>query len=536
MSVPVADLIKRRDAAWQRQMNWHSLYRDAYKYGMPQRNGYDEPAQGQQKGALEVFDSTAPTSVPRFASRLQDNLCPAFQRWVTFQAGPLVPKGQKQAVNRALQNVEERFFSVLDGSNFQTAFHEFGQDLCAGTGVMFVEEDRGNARYGVIRCQAIPQNEIAIEEGPYGTVEGFYRKHKLAYRLIPRTWKDAAPPEAIQKMIDDPQTCDQEIELDEMTYYDADKGYYCYDVIDCKSKMRILRKTRKYDECPFICARWMKASNEAHGRGPLIQALPDIKTLNKMVELILKNASLAVAGVYTGVNDGAFNPNTVKIVPGAVIPVGSNGGARGPSLQPLKSSADFNLAQIEREELRMGVKKTLLDNTLPPDTGPVRSPTEIAARLKELASDIGAAFGRIMYEFIQPFVQRVLGIMFRAGLLNDIGPVKVTGHLVQLKVTSPLARLQNSADVEAVLNWLAMIGQLGPEMVALGVKIEDLPQWFGEKLGVPAALMREQDEKDALTKQVAQLVAQQVAAAQQAQQPTTTAKPAPNQTPARRAA
>lgn len=537
MALTVEDKMARSKAAWRKQSQWESLYRDAYRFGMPQRNGFEQQVPGTQKGAYEVFDSTAVTAVPRFASRLQDNMCPAFQRWLKFEAGPMVPKNMRGKVNKTLQQVEERFFAILDQTNFTTAFHEFAQDLCAGTGIMFVEEDFGKARSAVYRCTAIAPNEAAIEEGTYGTVEGLYRKRKIAARLIEREWPDAVLTGRLKEAADDPQKCDDEVELEECIYFEPDDQKYHYDVIDCTDKASILRKERRYNEAPFICARWMKASNEVHGRGPLLQALPDIKTLNKVVELVLKNATLAITGVYTGVNDGVLNPAAVKIVPGAVIPVSSNGGVRGPSLQALQRSADFNVAELVMEDLRMGIKKMLLDNTLPPDTGPVRSPTEIAARLKELASDIGAAFGRIMFEFVQPFVNRVLGIMSRAGLLADIGEVKVTGYLVNLKVTSPLARLQNSQDVEAVLNWLAMIGQLGPEMVALGAKIEELPEWFGQKLGVPADLIREQGEREEIQTNVVQLIAaQQQAAAQQAQPPKTPEAPAPQATPARRAA
>ena len=68
----------------------------------------------------------------------------------------------------------------------------------------------------------------------------------------------------------------------------------------------------------------MKASNERYGRGPVLYALPDIKTLNKVVELTLKNASISIGGVFTAVDDGVLNPQTISIVPGAVIGVSSN--------------------------------------------------------------------------------------------------------------------------------------------------------------------------------------------------------------------
>ena len=100
------------------------------------------------------------------------------------------------------------------------------------------------------------------------------------------------------------------------------------------------------------------------------------------MELLLKNASLNIAGVYTAIDDGVLNPQTIRVAPGAVIPVASNGGSRGPSLQPLPRSGDLQLTQIVLGDLRANVKKILLDDSLPPDNMSARSATEIVERLK----------------------------------------------------------------------------------------------------------------------------------------------------------
>ena len=85
-----------------------------------------------------------------------------------------------------------------------------------------------------------------------------------------------------------------------------------------------------------------------------MQLLPDIKTLNKIVEFNLRNAALSISGIYTAADDGVINPYSVKLAPGAIIPVGSND-TRNPSLMPLNRSGDFNLAQLLRsEERRVG--------------------------------------------------------------------------------------------------------------------------------------------------------------------------------------
>ena len=40
-----------------------------------------------------------------------------------------------------------------------------------------------------------------------------------------------------------------------------------------------------------------------------------------LLSILLKNASLAISGIYTAADDGVLNPNNIKITPGAIIPV-----------------------------------------------------------------------------------------------------------------------------------------------------------------------------------------------------------------------
>lgn len=519
MTLKTEDLLKRSDAAWKKKQHWDSLYRDASKYGMPQRSQYETPQEGASKGS-EIFDSTAITGNQRFANRLQSNMCPAFQRWMMLEVGPFAKKSDATKGNKILENIAKLFFSAIDTSNFATSANESFQDLGLGTGALFIEEDKSAARPSPVNFIAVPPIEIAIGEGATGCVEDVFRRRKVVGRLIERHWKDAKLPQALATKIDDKP--EDEIEIEECSWYDAEDEIFYYDAVWKPEKVSILRRPRKYRENPWIVFRWMKTSNEVFGRGPLISALPDIKTLNKLVELILKNMSLAVSGVFTGVNDGVLNPATVRIVPGAVIPVAANAGTRGPSLQPLQSSADFNIAGIELNDLRMTIKKLLYDNTLPPDAGPVRSPTEIAARIKELSEEIGAAFGRLMNEFINPLVRRVLGIMERAGFFAELGDISkyVDGFNINVKVTSPLARLQNASDIQALIDWLQLLAGLGPELgpavLGLGAKVEDIPAWAAGKLGVPAELVRDETEKGQMQQGITQILAQMIAKQQQA--------------------
>ena len=51
----------------------------------------------------------------------------------------------------------------------------------------------------------------------------------------------------------------------------------------------------------------MKVSSEVCGRSPVMMALTYIKTANKVVELILKNAYITVSDVWQADDDGVLN-------------------------------------------------------------------------------------------------------------------------------------------------------------------------------------------------------------------------------------
>ena len=267
--------------------------------------------------------------------------------------------------------------------------------------------------------------------------------------------------------------------------------------------------SRKLKSFPWVISRYMKASNERYGRGPVLYALPDIKTLNKVTELTLKNASISIGGVFTAVDDGVLNPETISIVPGAVISVSSNGGPRGASLAPLARSGDVNLSQLVANDLRTNIKKTLLDESLAPENMSARSATEIQAKLSELSQNLGSAFGRLISETMTPIVRRTLELMDEMGMIEL--PLKINGLEVQIVPTSPLAMANNMEKVNDVMNYLQIAQSLGPVGQTL-VKQDKIGDYLADMLSIPAELRTTPEERAAMQEQMlatAQAVAEQ---------------------------
>ena len=510
-SVDADKILKRAKKAFNETAQWHQTMRDAYKYAMPQRNEYDIVSPGAKKGH-EVFDSTAIRGTRKFANRIVSGFFPAGRDWCKLEPGPLAPEEVEAQVGQFLEDATERMFGIIhNATNFQTAIGEWALDLVAGMGCMLI--NKGNEDEPVV-YRAYPPVHIGVEEGADGRVSGVYRKDmQVKYRDIKETWPDAKLTGEIETMIrDEPdKACDG---LVEACYWVYDDRTWYYEVIWKKSKDKIVE--RRYKNSPWIITRWSKASNEVAGRGPLLDALPDIKTINKLVELTLMNAALSVSGVYTGVDDGVLNPDTARISPGSIIAVARNQGhPSGPSLAPLDRAGDFDVGQLEHDRLSSSINGILMNNALPPEAGPVRTATEYIQRAKDLSEDLGAAFGRLVSEALVPIVQRTMDILIEQRIIqlpDGAESLRVSGGGVKLTVTGPLAQLQNLDDVDAIAKvFETSMALVGKDLTMLSLKAEEVPQEIAEKLGAPTSMIRSGVEKKQLAEAVASIMAAQQA-------------------------
>ena len=480
-------IIKRQTAAQTKKDEFQQLYQDAYEFALPQRQLYgvwEGGAVGSKK-MQRVFDSTAINSTQRFANRLQSVVFPPQRKWATLEPGSDIPFEKQQMARNIFETYCDKMFTVLQQSNFDIAMGEFLLDLSVGTACMMVQPgDSVNP----INFIPVPLFLVSYEEGANGQVDNVYRKIRMKGESIIRQWPDAKLSDEMQRRIDNKPTDD--IELLEATIYDHGRGDYCYHVIDKVSKAELVYRRRK--SSPWVISRYMKVAGEIYGRGPLMTALPDIKTLNKTIELLLKNASMAVSGVYTAADDGVLNPNTVKLVPGAIIPVARNGGPQGPALLALPRSGDFNVSQLVINDLRSNIKRILLDESLPPENMSARSATEIVERMKELAQNLGSAFGRLINETMIPLTAKILEVMDERGLIDM--PLRVNGLEVKVVPVAPLAQAQNQEEIGAILNYAQLMQNLGPDG-QIALKMDALVDYLGDKMGVPMSVRNNRAER-----------------------------------------
>ena len=492
----VESLIKRYDKACEHKDRWSNHMRECYHYAIPHRDTFYYNTPGQKKN-VHIFDSTACIATQKFASRMQATLVPPWRRWAVLAPGNEIPENEQEDVARELEEQTKILYNHLNHSNFATQMPEAFLDLAVSTGIIDLEEGSGDS---LLEFTAVPLADVCLEEGPRGTIESRWRLHKMAARNVQRVWPTGDISAALQKKVTD--SPDEEVEIVTAILYDAEAQIYHNVALEKDQKHVVFYQA--YEVSPSIAFRENVAPGEIYGRGRLMTLLPDIKTANKMVEFILRNAAMAVGGVYTTTDKGTLNPYTMRLKPPAVIPVKSNDRAN-PSLRALERSGDINFTDLVLEDIRGRINKTMFAEPFGDinDT-PVKSATEIALRNQELVKDSGSAFGRMQTELTEPLIRRAVHILQKNG---KMAPIRVDGKEVTIKFVSPLARAQDQEDITAFSQYLEIGMAIGQEVFMLGTKIEDIPAWLAAKLGVDLDLTRNKQERQALTDKVTEILA-----------------------------
>ncbi len=382
---------------------WVARWDAAMRYTMPTTD----------TDAATLFDATAADAVDNLAASIYSLMTPPESLWIS-----LVPESDASpdadAATAALR-------ANLNDSNFYTTIHQCYLDLVIlGTACLFMAETPIGAS-SAFSFTAVPMRDIAILPG------AVFHTATMPAREVLEKYPTWTPPAEIRDQIKrDPATPLRLVQSLVGTEFTA-----WLDVGGNIQNNIVARGT--FETNPYIIFRWSVLSGEQYGRGPVLRALPDIKTANKVVELVLKNATIAVSGIWQADDDGVINLNNINLTPGAIIPkaVGSSG------LTPLSSGADFDVSQIILKDLRERIRHALLADRLGLLSEKEMTATEIMARNSDMMRILGATYGRLLHEFIRPLTDRGLQILSRRGVIAPI----VLNSDAELKYIAPIAQM-----------------------------------------------------------------------------------------------
>lgn len=499
---------RRADRAWADRDLWQKFYDDAYEFAIPYRR--PSARLGKAANTIErVFDGTAIESSFRAAGQLHADLFPP--DFFKLGAGAIskisLQESELDALNSELEKITTIVSAFFQTGEFDLASSEMCIDLLVGTGSLFPIE--GDARTPV-RFVCIPFDELAIENDAFGKVSATFWRTKLTRRAIKAAFKNGKFPQHFEELLKTKP--DDEVDIYQDFVLDPDTGRWGFYVYLRDSETFVF--TAEYKTQPIAVARYHRVPGEAYGRGPILLALPTIKTLNKAVELTLKAAAIQMLGIWGYRPGGSFNPDTARLAPGEFWPMQSTGGVLGPDVSRMDAGGGkVDLGNLITQELRMQVQSMLGDDKLPADGATPRSATEIMERMKRIQKNYMGAWARIVNEVIPVIVMRVMEILARKNI-KGVPSIDIDALLIKIDVISPITQAIKASAHQRLIEFIQLVMALkGDPMAAqLIVKVDDALRKIGEDQ-IPRSLLTTKDEQAAIERKM-QEMALAVAAAQ----------------------
>lgn len=502
---PVQTQKRRADKAWDDNSAWDRFYRDAYDYAIPQRR---PGGQGKRKDLADrIFDMTAPTSAMNLAGELQTRL---FSGPPVLETGPLAhqaigDKG-KEKLDRELERTGNFIYPFMQAGDLDTATHEMCIDLGVGTGAIIPM--RGTPEQPIV-FYAPPADEIAIKGDAWGRQSLISWKREATREEI----REGFPNGTFSKEFTDAEKVSPN---DTMTLYqdfwklpDGRWRFAAYTDRNCDEF--ITHET--YMTKPIAVAPYYRVPGEMRGRGPILLALPSIKTLNKAQELALRSAAIQMLGIWAYRAGGTFNPDTVRIGAGQFWPMQSTGGILGPDVQRMDAaSGRIDVSRLVIEGMQEQVREALFDTRLPPSTGTPKSASEIAALIRQNARVHLNGFQRLWRSIHPVIVPRCAEILHSFGYLR--GMLSFNELIVSVSVRSPITAQMNAETLSNLANYIELlVAFVGPQKLDEHLLMDPAADKMADALSIPKGLVPDSDRRVAIREEKAQQEAAMAAAA-----------------------
>ena len=477
------------------------------------------------KRTQKLFDSTAPHDMNLFAAAIHSTLTPSFTKWFRLEFDE--PELNQQADNRTWwDKVNELMRINLNQSNFNSEGHEVYIDLGTfGTACIYEDEKKDRGWWGGLQFQTVPIGKYAIAEGSDGKVDTLFRSYYMSAHAVHGQWPDSTPDEINWK--EHPDTPFEIIHAVIPTGY-RDKLAYKWQSTYILYKTRTILSDKGYFEFPFMVPRWTTYSDETYGTCNTDIALPDIRTLNKIIEMELRNLAKNVDPPLGAVQGEVIGP--ARMIPGGITMLKS--GREG--LFPIDTGGKFDVVNLKKEELRQSIHGIYLIDQLQLQNGPQMTATEVNVRYETMQRILGPHLGRLDAEWTKPLLSRTFNLMYRAGLFNPLPPALVNklGQQsvgVRIQYEGPLARSQKSSDLTAIDQFnqsLTAMAQFDKDVVDV-VDFDEIARHAADILGLPSAGVRDRDQVKQIRDEKQKMAEQQQQAEQENQAADTAHKVAP---------
>lgn len=478
--------------SWQaRHMQWRPYWQQLGDVLLPNRADFTRVQMPGSSREVGIYDGTPRLALRDLSSTLDGLIKPQTSNW--FE-----PDCDDEAVAAAddtklwFEVVRERMWKAIyaKGARFVQRSGETDNALaCFGWGTLWMQLNR--AKDGLL-FRSFPNNNVCFDENEDGLLDA------MAVEEVMRPRQAAALYDRLKKPLPDqiaealkpgkPDTTFSMVQVviarddrDGMTIPAPNNFGYVSALLDVRNEQVL--ETMGFAEFPAAIPRWDTAPGDIYPRSPGMMALPDSRTLQAMGKTLLMGGQRAVDPPVWIQNDSILSP--LRTFPGGitVIDVSDTQGASPIGTFPV--SENIPLGREMQQDYRAQVEAAFFKNVFNlPMNAPNMTATEILERKDQFIRTVGPVFGRLETDYIGHIIERVFGIMERAGAFPP-RPDILMGVKVTFRFQSPIQQARKQLEIAGLsraLELLAPLATVQPEIYDNfdGDAIaRDSPAWSG---------------------------------------------------------
>ena len=489
----------------ERRSTWESHWQECADFIQPRKAEITKERARGDKRNLQIFDATAIHALELLAASLHGMLTSSANRWFSLRYKEPVLNDTDEA-KEWLEDATDKMYLAFARSNFQQEVFEAYHDLiCFGTSAIMIEEDEED----ILRFSARHIKEIYIQENKRGFVDTIYRRFKMpVHAAVEKFGLENFSKEVEKTLKNEPF---EEIEIVHVvrprTIFNErkeDKKNMPFQSIYFEFGSGHIINIGGFRELPYVIPRYLKASTEVYGRSPAMNALPDVKVLNKMVETSLKAASKQVDPPLLVPDDSMISP--IRMSPGSLNYYRSGSRDR---IEPLNIGQATSVTLNQENQRREAIAKIFHIDQLVISSQRTMTATEVIQRNEEKMRILGPVLGRLQSELLQPMILRVFNIMLRNKLFLA-APEILANQEIDIEYVSPMALAQRSQELQSLIRGLELFGQIG-QVAPVQDYIDEngLIKQIISLLGLPAKMIKSDNQVAELRQQRAAAQAEQ---------------------------
>ena len=523
-------LDRRKNELLKERLVWEDRWKDIRDNILPTHGWFEGDIKDGKRRMNTLANDTPSWSVSVMAAGMQSGLTSPNNQW--FRLAPENPKlAESNEIQRYLTDCEEIMQGYFSKSGIYDAFYSSYEELGTfGIGGFLLLEDPAMGFIPV----PLTIGEYAIGVNAQRKPCEFFRRIELTpAQMVEQFGEDAVSDNVKMEYKNNSNNAyvvnhliapnDGRIESSKGLKGKAFLSWYWEEGVVGDKYLAL----EGYEEFPAIISRWTLTGPNVYGFGLGEMSLGDCTQLQKIeldkitaLQLSLR-PPLAMPISMRG---------RVSLLPAAQNWYDPSGSAGDPFIKPLvqvtpnMQDTGYEISRIEERIKRSFYVQMFLSLLTDPNREQQKTATEINELHNEKLLMIGPVLQRLDREMLRPCIDRAYAILERQGLLPE-PPDEIIGQAIKVEYLSPLILAQRMAAISAVdrfIGFISNVAEVDPGVLD-NLNFDKTAIRYANDLGVPADLIRSDEEKQQMRESRAQAQQQ----AQQEQQMMEQAKVAP---------